>query len=508
MTHCKINAIYLCCQATPWLNVAKELRNELNIEPKYYVYWDNEKDKVNETHFPGCYFHSLNEAWRGLGFPENIKPTSLDEEMLQALSLHYIIALKMMDRLDPTGNNFPAELRIQFFTDLIGYWLTIIESQNIKLVISPSIPHRVFDYALYVACKAKDICILMLQMTPFESNCILLTDINQMPPLPTVTPHTLSIAISKKINSVQSSYINAIPSYMVNHERKAEENSSLIKKILGISKTFFRNILYSRTVKPNSYWVKKGYPPNNCNLTWIDFYKIKISNYLQIRLVKNFYNSIVSTPPSDGTKFILVALHYQPEETSCPTGGSFSDQTMIIRYLDEMLPKDITIAIKEHRSQFYNHLEAAAGRKVNFYKRVLNISNRICFVSADSDPFVLIDQALATVTISGTIGWESAIRGTPTILFGRAWYEQMPRVYKVKTKKDFEHYWPSILSNKNTDLAKEIAEFHSQIEASFICAKHYDSYKENSDIDYIDSASNLSRGISNFINNHSLTKQK
>ena len=55
-------------------------------------------------------------------------------------------------------------------------------------------------------------------------------------------------------------------------------------------------------------------------------------------------------------------------------------------------------------------------------------------VSADTDSFTLIDGAITAVTISGTIGWESIIRGTQAIIFGRAWYEGMPYVFEVKIK--------------------------------------------------------------------------
>ena len=114
----------------------------------------------------------------------------------------------------------------------------------------------------------------------------------------------------------------------------------------------------------------------------------RLKNFIHQKL-ENSYNSLITKNLNQ--KYI--ALHYQPEETTTPTGGIFTNQELIVNLLDSFLEKDIAIVVKEHKSQFYIY-SGATGRSPNFYKNILNISSRVKFVDANSDPFELIDRAI------------------------------------------------------------------------------------------------------------------
>ena len=134
-----------------------------------------------------------------------------------------------------------------------------------------------------------------------------------------------------------------------------------------------------------------------------------------------------------------------------------------------------------------------------YYRRLASISERVYFSSVDDDPFLLIDKAEATVTVSGTIGWESAIRGTPSLIFGRAWYEGMPNVYRIRDKQDLIDTW-SRISGASTDVSfEEILAFHGALEASFVTATHYKSYIGKGDVSMEQSVTNLVTSISNYL---------
>jgi hypothetical protein len=103
------------------------------------------------------------------------------------------------------------------------------------------------------------------------------------------------------------------------------------------------------------------------------------------------------------------------------------------------------------------------------------------------------------VTIGGTIGWESAIRGTPTLTFGRAWYENMPRVLKVKTKEDLAKALLQVEELKNKDLHSEILGFHAALEDKVIKSYQYRisiPYLQSTDVTTEESIDNLVKGIS------------
>lgn len=491
-----MNAIYLCVIAQPWIEVSQRLNNELNVKPSYFVHWGNEEHEFLKADLEHCHFQSLENAWKGLGFPKGTKRYIFDEEELKLIASFELTALKMMDRLDPDGESFPFTARQYFFRDLLGYWYSVVEDRNIELVISPSIPHRVFDYALYVVCQLKNIKFIMFQMTPFGSNSILIDNIDKMPQLSSLQENGAqpSDTVLNKINTVLKDYDKAIPDYMVRHEANAKKSYSELplKVIRKLSKSY-----KLVTTKPNTYWVKQGYSPSETEFTWVDFYQMRARRDKMVDSFKKQYGQITSS--SFQQRFVLVALHYQPEETSCPTGGAYADQILMIQLLDQTLPKDIDIVVKEHKSQFYTHQESASGRSSLYYRRLSEISDRVKFASESENPFNLIDNAEAVVTISGTIGWESAIRGTPTLVFGRAWYEGMPRVFKVKTKKDLELAWKSVPELKNKDTHDDILRYHAQLETQFVKAKHYKANLNKNDVTIKQSSENIITALNNYI---------
>jgi len=494
-------ALYLCCLAEPWISVAEQLEAH-DIVPVYFVYWEADKELFSKTFKGECHFQTMGDAWKGLGFPEGLRPKALDELEFKEIAWHELNALKMMDRLDPLGNVFGFQERRYFFQDLVGYWLAYIYEYGLDVVISPSIPHRVFDYALYVACKLKGIKFLMLQMVPFGSNSMIIDDIDSIGDaykfnLYNGESRKPSVKVQQKIEKIKSDYSVAVPSYMINHKKN---NKLTFKK--GVD-DFLKPLVILSYVgykkKPSTYWVKRGNMPAASNYSWLEFQITKIKRVLKVRSMQNQYEKLISS--SIPEKFVLFALHYQPEETSCPTGGSYADQISLLRVLDEVLPKGVAILVKEHKSQFYTHQESASGRDKSFYYRLSQASNRVLFASVDATPFELIDKAIATVTISGTIGWESAIRGTPVLVFGRAWYETMPRVHKVKSKSDIISVLSKLSDEKNRNLDSLIFDYHYQLEKMFVHAKHYKSYLANEDISLRRSEANLSRAFLDILEN-------
>jgi hypothetical protein len=406
-----------------------------------------------------------------------------------------------MDRLDPLGNDFAFQHRRYFFQDLLGYWLAYIDKVNLDLVISPSIPHRVFDYALYVACKIRGIRFVMFQATPFGNNSLLIDDIDTIGEQYCLVgkkneDHGPAEFIIERIEAVKKEYNKGMPDYMARQE--VNNRLHIFNIFKKIPKFLARPVLsLFGGPMPNTYWVENGKLPSESSYNWLNFYAVKVKNAVRVRQFKRNYSNIVSRDlPS---RYVLVALHYQPEETSCPTGGSYADQISLIRLLDQALPSDVPILVKEHKSQFYNDRESGAGRDNSYYQRLNSISDRVYFASINQSPFELIDQSIATVTISGTIGWESAIRGTPTLVFGRAWYEYMPRVYKVKTKSDIISCWKSVIDAKDKDLDAEIVRYHGFLETKFLKAKHYKSKLNKTDVTMTESVENICKALKGFL---------
>ena len=104
-----MNVIYCGCVLKPWLDVAKELLNTCDLEPSYWIGWNsNNEEEIIKKEFPQLIFHEIGTAWKGI-FPkevEKIIDLTPDGKFYQQNIFHELIAIKMMDRLDPTRYSF------------------------------------------------------------------------------------------------------------------------------------------------------------------------------------------------------------------------------------------------------------------------------------------------------------------------------------------------------------------------------------------------------------------
>ena len=495
----EFNALYSCCSATPWIDVVQKLDAALNIKPAYFIGREEDgSQKINER-YSRCFFQTLQDAWKGLGFPELDYKFSLDETFLKSIAFEELMAIKMMDRLDVSRHDFSFSDRQYFFHQLLKYWLVILDEYSISLVISPSIPHRVFDFALYVAAKIKNVEFIMFQMTPFADSSYIINDISRTTDYmkheigaKSLGKNLLRKDIVDRINSVKKDYRSATPDYMVKQQIQKDDMAYRLRKLLPRIVTGLKQP-WKLFEQISSYHVKKNHMPSHSKTLRIEALYNRYKNRRYLRKLAAYYERICTKQINQ--KYVFVALHYQPEETSSPTGGSFVDQLLILEVLHAFLEDDYEIIVKEHKTQFHPDYEGSSGRSCNFYRNALKISDRVKFVSTAEDPFTLIDNAAATVTISGTIGWESVIRGTPSLIFGRAWYEDMPGVFKIKSISDLADTWGAVLSLKNNINPDAILNYHEKLQSYFINAAHYDSFKNKVSRSDEENCMNIFNGI-------------
>ena len=132
--------------------------------------------------------------------------------------------------------------------------------------------------------------------------------------------------------------------------------------------------------------------------------------------------------PSDLLQFVVVALHYQPEATTEPQGGPFSDQSLFVKEIREALNAlgrtDIEVLVREHPRQVARGIPAlgeVACRSVGFYKALSDIEGVQLVASSISMP-ELVQRALLVATVNGTAAWEALQAGRPAITGRPSWY--------------------------------------------------------------------------------------
>ncbi|HXG87659.1 MAG TPA: hypothetical protein VNJ02_04920 [Vicinamibacterales bacterium] len=130
--------------------------------------------------------------------------------------------------------------------------------------------------------------------------------------------------------------------------------------------------------------------------------------------------------------YVFVALHYQPEQTTCPTGGIFMDQLLLVQMLSQLLPDGWRLLVKEHPYQFFTGSVGERGRTLDFYDDLAAIP-KVTLVPWSVSPFTLIDRSMAVANVTGTTGLEAVIRGKPVLAFGYAWYRPCHGVFYTPT---------------------------------------------------------------------------
>jgi hypothetical protein len=504
------NIIYLAastiCICDLWIKIAYQLFDRYNFVPKYFFYFDKEKFEFSKHQFQRKFqpfFHDQREALKGIGFFGAPKLNILDERTLNYFLKFEIIALKMMDRMDPMNSAFPLTHRQYYFRDLLLKWLDIVDHLEIDLVISPSTPHQVHDYILYAVCQYKKIPFISFQATPFLDASLIVDNIDKIPDY---------LKFDKNINFSEYHFINNEIEdilkrdddeiiWYLNDQKKMELSRKLIYIPFNI---------YNRLIKEKQYRKLLGYllnkygnwtyfvnhlkMPYNSSFTNFSLFLLKIKMQFLVMQFKKKYNKLIS-PSINLNEYVLFALHYQPEETTSPTGGFYVDQLLILEMLDRFLPNNVTILVKEHPTQFYTGSESSQGRTSVFYDRLSHFSDRVKFADSDISSLSLIKRSLLVVTVIGTIGFESILNGIPVFIFGRTWYEYMEGVFRIKDVNDLKIAWEICKKRENVNLSQKAIYYSHYLAKYMILGHHCGTYVKRTDRPVDESIKNICDGI-------------
>ena len=182
---------------------------------------------------------------------------------------------------------------------------------------------------------------------------------------------------------------------------------------------------------PETYLKQFGVPPEDSQLSYVEYWLFRSLGLRKKRELARDYDR-AAQPPDFSRPYVYVPLHYQPEASTSPLGGSYVDQGLMIDLLSKTAPDGWQLYVKEHRFQFDKKGSGDQTRAVDFYRRIAVLPN-VRIVAGTTSPFELIDHARAVATVTGTSGWEALLRGKPALVFGRAWYAGCDGALSVET---------------------------------------------------------------------------
>lgn len=165
------------------------------------------------------------------------------------------------------------------------------------------------------------------------------------------------------------------------------------------------------------------------------------------RRLLTIYQEIQNNKENNNNNILYFPLHYQPELTTMPRGQEYWNQLITLKLLSDNIPKDFKIYVKEHRAIFSNNTYLSKSfRNKEFYQYLKTLYN-VEIRPINESSIKLIDKCVATITVTGTAGFESILRGKPVICFGSAPYENAPGVFRVRKYDDISKYIKIICSD-------------------------------------------------------------
>jgi hypothetical protein len=357
-------------------------------------------------------------------------PAPLDKALLSNLSFHESIYMKMMDRNDNDGS-LTYHKRIASYHAQVMYWKSVLEHFRPDVVVYRIAPHTGYDYVLYALSRIMNIPTVMFERTSlpgyvypiksFEEGSMILRRIyaDELAMSPkrdvTLTPETKA-----HLDNLSKSFTQGMP-YHLKYKLKHYKKGGDVGGSLSILSRFLRDFIVAFLLKKGDYkYFQKRYSENR--------------GLFKRKKLLTHYN-LLAKKVDFTVPYIFVALQCEPERQTCPTGGVFGHQYLMIDLLSKLVPDGWMLYVKEHVSQFKDYQAAERSKTPGFYDRIASMPN-VALVPLSYTSFDLIDHAEASATVSGTVGWESVVRGKPALLFGHSWYRDCRGVFVTHTVED------------------------------------------------------------------------
>jgi hypothetical protein len=128
-----------------------------------------------------------------------------------------------------------------------------------------------------------------------------------------------------------------------------------------------------------------------------------------------YFDAVEQLPP----KYLFYALHYTPESSVNGLEPYYVDQLRVVDALLLSLPRGHRLVVKEHPAML-------GLRPLSFY-RALRQRPGLILLKPSVDSRMVAERAAIVATVTGTIGLEAWLLGTPGLLFGRTFFAHLCR---------------------------------------------------------------------------------
>lgn len=277
---------------------------------------------------------------------------------------------------------------------------------------------------------------------------------------------------SNNIVKIYDTNIKFRKSNLLAIERELGELINKSKEPIRLTPVYMNNIILKTLMLRAKYFVNRIsllFRRNESAITLLLAILNKRNTLLGHRHLKLYKKNCSEVIPD--RDFVYLPLHMQPEATSVPFGGIMSNYAILINYLLNSIPDNLTILVKENPKQTYRQ------RNMELHKLLKH--KRIIFVCNDVNTYDLINESIAVVSTTGTVLLESALLKKRAIVLGSSIYSLLPNIIEIEELKNYDKWEEPDYSLEKISFTKftEFLEYSSIV--SPVISNPYLDYESN-----------------------------
>lgn len=527
-------------------DLATNLETANGWRPAYWITQPELEEAVAQR-YPRAIRHDFTDANRGVNDPVGAADRPLLDPDLLLRDGHLLrTGIEIVAR-HVLGSAMTPDQQADFFLERLDYAVGVTRALDLQVFVLNSTPHSVIDFAFYAAFRLLQRKVRILHLTGFRGLQVIVGDATATAPLGLETlgqvgEVDLSAESRTELERLMDTREDLTPWYVTQQNARTEGHaryyaaadvvldegryapghvdfeaapmrgvpdrtpSASAPKPPGLRGLFRRSDPPAPPVDPGPLYedaFKRRFQPKHdlpmrrafawrsegfgaAPITWRQYYMYRDWVLLTKRRWERDYARLsggLDVEQATAGPYAFFALHYQPERTSCPEGGIYSDQLLALRTVVRALPEGWRLLVKEHPSQFLWQTEGELGRWDGYYDRIRELGP-VDLVPLDVSSERLIRRAKAVATVTGTVGWEAAVRGVPTVVLAQPWYAAPGVVLTARNGPDLADAFARIAAGwrpEPTAIAEHLARLERLGRRCFLNPSHAPLYGEMTD---------------------------
>lgn len=432
-----------------WPSGAPEMKillEELQNAGHDIVYWVGEHP-ASHLAPPGCAFHDHYDAWDAKS-AEAFSNEQIEPPSAAFIASHHELESIILSAMNKRYDRSPVDERKHVYYTMLGYWNFVLDRCKPEAVVFNDVPHSLYSNVIYELAKGRGVHTIVFEGTLVCNRVISYEDIwKGSDTLRERIAHhrreKLTIAdLDAELQTLAHPSKQEVPAYILEQKKRAE-GRGLIEHRMRIALKTLLNGTFFRLV---ASYVARVFQNN----------------------LRSEYRALERTPDFSAP-FVYFPLSFQPERTTSPQGGVYTDQILAIETLAAALPEKWRIYVKEHPSQWWlrGKTRYSSARYEGYYRRLARIPH-VTLIPPRLPSSELLAKAKAVATITGTAGWEALLTGKTPITFGYPWYQDCPGVLRVRSVADCMRALKEIENGARVSEADLAAYLKSVQEVGFI----------------------------------------